>query len=224
MIRDPVRFVFLVLLLLLLDLSVKDVPFTITNPDVRALIDNCGHIGTAIISWFIVRSCKGLILTDRLVVLESLVCGMLSGGLDVDHFIEARSLSISDATSLPNRPFLHCSSLLIVVFLMMLALSLCYRIGSLHTFSFLCLTAWTTHHLRDGLRHGLWFCPDYETEKIDYGVYLMLLIIVPVVISQLQDVTALILVARSRKTPVSEFLESKRRDSTESERLLMQEV
>lgn len=219
MIRDPIRYLILAGLLLAIDMTVKDVPTNISDIRLRALLDNTGHIATAIVAWFMVRSCKA-VLTDRLLVFESALCGLLSCLLDFDHFIEAGSLDLAAATSLAHRPFLHCSTILIFAFVIMLLVSLVCRIGCLHTFSFLCFTAWSTHHMRDGLRRGIWFCPWTVTTKLHYDMYVVVLLLLPILISQLMDLTALFLVMRSRKAD----LLSKRRDSTESEKLLSQDL
>ena len=219
MIRNPDRYLFLMMVLFFVDLSVKDVPLTVTDKVLRCLLDNSGHFATAFIAWLMVRSCSGvLILTDRLFVFESLICGLLSSGLDIDHFISAASLDFESATTLSNRPFLHCSSLLLITFVIMLSAALVIRSGSLHTFSLLCLTAWSTHHLRDSLRRGLFFCPFFQTQPLDYPLYLFVLLSLPLLVSYILDLTGLIIVLNSRDLAFA--ITDKKTNLSEKEQLI----
>ena len=220
MIRDPIRYLLLALLLLAIDAGVKDVPVTINDPLLRALLDSGGHAVTALLCWLMVRCCKGIPLMDRLMMMEACVTGILSSAVDVDHFIEASSWRLSDATSLHHRPFFHCSTLMMIMIIIMLAVSLIFRIGSLHTLSFMCATAWTTHHLRDALRRGLWFCPFGSTSRLQYDLYLVILLILPFAVSQLMDLTSLLLITGRSRNTLTDHVMIKRKHSAESEKLL----
>ena len=198
-----VRYLILILILLTLDYLVSDVPFTVSSRTKRALIDNLGHGLTGFLSWLMVRCYNEALLTERLVLMESLICFMVSSCIDLDHFVEAASLSIIDATSLPHRPLLHCSTVLIFIVLILLVVSLHYNLWWMHTLSFICLTGWTCHHLRDALRRGLWFCPFNSTPLIPYKLYLIIISMQPVVIANLMEFSAILVIRRKYFRPIS---------------------
>lgn len=198
-----VKYLILIFILLTLDYFVSDVPFTVSSRTERALIDNLGHGVTGFISWLMVRCYNESLLTERLVLMESLICLMVSSCIDLDHFVQAASLSIINATSLPYRPLLHCSTVLIFIVLVFLVISLHYNLWWMHTLSFICLTGWTCHHLRDALRRGLWFCPLTSTPVIPYKLYLIIMSIQPVFIANLMEFSAILVIRRKYFRPIS---------------------
>jgi hypothetical protein len=60
-----------------------------------------------------------------------------------------------DAVSLPQRPFLHCSTLPLLLLLLLLV----WRVvtGNLLRLGLLLFSSLFSHHLRDATRRGLWF-------------------------------------------------------------------
>jgi len=107
------------------------------------------------------------------------------------------SAVLQAALSLAKRPTLHNSTLMLII-------SLCPAvICGLLNFSrtsyrtvviYLCCiftVAWTTHHLRDGLRRGLWIAPFGHTPPIPQWLYLALIAAVPLTVRSLMlvDVT-----------------------------------
>lgn len=208
-------YVTLALVIVVIDVLVKDVPSQVRNRCLRAFIDNSGHFVTALISWFMVRSVHGFILKDKLVILESLACALISSATDLDHFIQSQSLSLENATSLTSRPFMHCSSLTMAVFIVMLLCSLVCGLWWLHSFSFIALTAWSTHHLRDGLRRGLWFYPLGSTAPLDYRVYICIILLLPIVTSCMLDLTgAIVLLSTGNEKPKRRLHDRKRKRSS----------
>ena len=212
------RFAILCFILLAIDASVVDVPFLIRNRCIRAFVDNAGHFISALISWLMVRSVNGFLFADKLVWMESLVCGMISSLTDVDHFIQAMSTSLVDATSLPFRPFMHCSSLALLIVIVTLLSSLIFGIWWLHSLSFIAFVAWTTHHLRDGLRRGIWFWPLGSTKAIDYKLYLLCILLLPIVTSYLFDLTGALVLSTNNNGPSKrrslEFSKNRRKNSS----------
>ena len=81
----------------------------------KAVIDNSVHFSIACTSWFI----GTYTYTSRLQVL---FCAFLASSIDVDHFLQARSLSLTGAISLKHRPFLHNSANLLALNLALLIL------------------------------------------------------------------------------------------------------
>lgn len=47
---------------------------------------------------------------------------------------------------------------------------------------FMVWTAFASHHLRDATRRGLWFCPFGSTSSIPYGLYIVLVCLVPYIV------------------------------------------
>ena len=98
--------------------------------------------------------------------------------------------------SLAKRPSLHNSTLMFIISLIPIV------ICGLVTFSktsyrtvvvYLCCiftVAWTTHHLRDGLRRGLWISPFGHTSPLPLWLYLALVPTVPLTLRTLMLVGA----------------------------------
>lgn len=198
-----IKYLALLVTLLVIDYFLDGVPFTITEREKRSVIDNLGHGLTGYLSWLMVRSYNGALLTERLVIMESFICLFVSSLIDVDHFIMAKSLSIIDATSLPSRPFLHCSTVLIIVSIAIFVASLYLNVWWMHSLAFICFTGWSCHHLRDGLRRGLWFCPLGSTAPIPYRIYLIIIIVQPAIIANLVDLSAMLAIRRQSFRPLN---------------------
>eukprot|EP01031_Cornospumella_fuschlensis_P038235 gene38235-46462_t len=104
---------------------------------------------------------------------EILLAGFASCALDVDHFIAAGSASLSDATSLPHRPFGHALAFVPCVSILYYVLTKNSRIAKLLFVSLL------SHHLRDAMKRGLWLWPmEYSTPPIPiYYIFPMFLVL-----------------------------------------------
>lgn len=76
------------------------------------------------------------------------------------------------AVSLPQRPPLHCSSLIPVF---CLSLRFLMWIGRLKdawcSLPWMLFISMATHHVRDAVRHGLWVCPFGNTTPLPYWLY-----------------------------------------------------
>ncbi|XP_062334665.1 transmembrane protein 267 [Osmerus eperlanus] len=133
----------------------------------RALLDNGVHGLVGLWSWAIVIG-----LRKRSDLYEVLLAGFLASAIDLDHFYMAGSLSLKAAVSLPQRPPLHCSSLIPVL---CLSLRLLMWLGRLKdswcSLPWMLLIAMASHHIRDGTRHGLWVYPFGHTAAISYWLY-----------------------------------------------------
>jgi len=137
-------------------------------------------------------------MMDRLVIMESFICGLVSSATDIDHFVAAENhFSLESATSLSSRPWMHRSSLALLVCVIVLLVSLLYGIWWMHSLSFMLLMAWSSHHLRDGLRRGISFYPFESSPAIDYRLYILVILLLPIVVSYLFDLTgALVLTTK----------------------------
>ena len=154
-------------------------PFIQHHLWLRALLDNATHGLIGLWSWAIVIG-----LRKKSDLYEILLAGLLASLVDADHFFMAGSLSLEAAVSLPRRPPLHCSTLVPVLCLSLRLLThvvTSLRFGgdasSRRSSSFLSSLPWmlfvamATHHVRDGVRHGLWVCPLGNTAPIPYWLY-----------------------------------------------------
>lgn len=145
----------------------------------RALLDNAVHGLIASLSWLIVVDYRDELFRSN--IIEAFVCGCLGCLLDLDHFIQAKSLRLKDAMNLTKRPPFHNTSLLILVWIAMIVMSFSFS-SKLWRFSWICLIAGLSHHVRDGIRRGLWFYPFGSTAPLSYSSYLIMTAFLPHVV------------------------------------------
>lgn len=83
-----------------------------------------------------------------------------------------RYLFSQAALNLPQRPPLHCSTLIPIMALALKFLMQLLRLKDSWCFlPWMLFISWTSHHVRDGIRHGLWFCPFGKTAPLPYWLY-----------------------------------------------------
>ena len=140
----------------------------------RALMDNCAHSSVGILSWLIIAypNCS---------FLELALAGFFASILDLDHFINAKSLSLQDAISLGSRPFMH-NTLHMLVANIVLYFLVDFLWPEKLKFCWLLFIAWFSHHVRDANRRGLWFGSLYTTQPLDDSCYLGIILILPVIL------------------------------------------
>lgn len=150
----------------------------------KALCDNVTHAVIGFITWINVHYYLGQMtfFSNRLLV-QSLVCGVISSAIDVDHFIAAQSLHIKDATSLSKRPFLHCTTLPLAVALVLLLLGCHLRSATFEAFGWMLLASFLSHHIRDAARRGFWLWPFGSTVPLGSGLYISLTVLLPLLLS-----------------------------------------
>ena len=84
--------------------------------------------------------------------------------------------------SLQNRPVFHASSLIPVVVTVILVIAYIRTDSRFVRLAALFTVAWTTHHVRDSIRRGLWFPPFGSTQPVAKATYFGIVMILPVVI------------------------------------------
>nr|XP_056704733.1 transmembrane protein 267 [Euleptes europaea] len=137
------------------------------NDWLRAISDNSVHGVVGLWSWAIVIGLK-----KKSDFSEVFFAGFLSSVIDMDHFILAGSFSLKAAVTLPQRPFLHCSTVIPVVCLMLKFIMHLFKLKDSWCFlPWMLFISWTSHHVRDGIRHGLWICPFGKTAPLPYWLY-----------------------------------------------------
>lgn len=145
-------------------------PFSIYRPSntyIRSVIDNLTH---GLVSLLATNFLFGS--TRRSLLILAFIAGSL---IDIDHFIEVRSLSLYRAIHERSRtrPFLHNSLVLLIItsIVYVMELSLWRHHNVLYSMIF--FLGWSTHHLRDAHRHGLTFSPLGQTSPMDYYLFYM---------------------------------------------------
>ena len=81
--------------------------------------------------------------------------------------------------SLSQRPFLHNTSIPVVILLSCLVVSHVLDFPVLARFGFLVFVAMVSHHLRDAHRRGLWLPPVGDAIPIPYSFYVLLVSALP---------------------------------------------
>lgn len=104
---------------------------------------------------------------------------------------------LQDATNLARRPFLHCSTLIILIIIPYLCTS-CLNYFKWSLFLGVLLCAFITHHTRDAIRRGYWFYPWGSTSKLPSLAYILITIATPYIIAYTH--------ALCRSTVVQQFL------------------
>uniref|UniRef100_A0A8D8M3C8 Transmembrane protein 267 n=1 Tax=Cacopsylla melanoneura TaxID=428564 RepID=A0A8D8M3C8_9HEMI len=145
----------------------------------RGISDSTLHCLVSVLTWVLVyyhSGSKCYVLPH--LGLECLLAGVVGSIVDVDHFIVARTFSVQSAITHVSisRPFLHCTSLWIIITWL---LSLFH-----HNLAILIFTSVVSHHIRDASRRGLWFYPLFSTPPLPTVFYLSLMLLLPVISSQ----------------------------------------
>lgn len=146
----------------------------------RALSDNLTHAIVGGLTWTLI-----LVLSKESLVqnLYSILFSFaLSSFIDVDHFLSARSWKLSDATSLSRRPFLHCTTVPIFLWFILILTSTTFNLPSLNHYSWIISASFLSHHIRDATRRGLWFCPLGSTQPIPYYAYIVISMTLPYIL------------------------------------------
>ncbi|XP_050649439.1 transmembrane protein 267 isoform X1 [Macaca thibetana thibetana] len=140
------------------------------NDWLRAVSDNAVHCVIGMWSWAVVIGIKKK--TD---FGEIILAGFLASVTDVDHFFLAGSMSLKAALTLPRRPFLHCSTVIPVVVLTLKFTMHLFKLKDSWCFlPWMLFISWTSHHIRDGIRHGLWICPFGKTSPLPFWLYVII--------------------------------------------------
>ncbi|XP_063701224.1 transmembrane protein 267 [Culicoides brevitarsis] len=155
------------------------------SPLLKAISDNLTHGLVGLVSYLVVviDYRTSISLSEQLLL--TFACFIIACGIDVDHFIMARSWKLIHATSLPSRPYLHCSTIpLIFLILTFFASKFSFRL-TLWTMMVFC--AFLSHHIRDSTRRGLWFFGYGHTSALPYYVYVTAVMALPWIVIRIID-------------------------------------
>lgn len=139
---------------------------------IRALMDNASHLLIGLLSWCIISY-------PKLTITELFLVSFFSSIIDIDHFISARSFSLSHAISLPSRPFLHNSLTLCLINLMIFLYFNVLTDSSKLNWTLMFFISWFSHHIRDANRRGMWFGSIYTSQPIKDSLYLAIISLTP---------------------------------------------
>ena len=142
---------------------------------IRALMDNSIHGLVGVLTWLVIAY-------PKVDLSELIAAGVLASIIDIDHFISAKSIKLTDAISLPNRPFLHNSLTLFILNIFLFLIFQFINSDKRYKWSILIFIAWFSHHIRDANRRGLWLGSFYTTKPIKDEWYLMIILLMPLFI------------------------------------------
>ncbi|CAG9790631.1 unnamed protein product [Diatraea saccharalis] len=150
-----------------------------TNSQViRAVTDNLVHAIIGCLSAMIFFNHETN-LTRQACHLNIAFCTMLSSFIDVDHFLVARSLHLKDLFGLKQRGILHCTTTWLIITAILYIYSYIYNKNNIHVATWMIFIAYTTHHLRDANRRGLWLYPFGHTVPVPTVMYIILTMFLP---------------------------------------------
>ncbi|XP_050075591.1 transmembrane protein 267 [Anopheles maculipalpis] len=147
----------------------------------RACIDNATHATIGCIAAEILLHSLKYHTKNQEYWFLLLIATVVSSLIDLDHFIEARSFRLQDATHLDRRPFLHNSAICVVTFVILILTKRLER-NRYSLFISAVLIAFSTHHLRDATRRGIWIkspFQDSSSPAVPYVLYLAFVNIIP---------------------------------------------
>lgn len=151
-----------------------------------AIVDNFSHAAIGFLTWLGVL-CAEPSFKIKSHILEFLLCAIVSSIIDLDHFIEAKSFSLKDAVSISNRPFMHCTSTTLSAIIVILCFAYKLNIFWLYQFGWILIAAVVSHHVRDSSRRGFWLWPFGSTPPTQYGLYIIIQMLLPYAISFLMN-------------------------------------
>lgn len=155
-----------------------------------------------------IRTSHSLYFCDtKLIVYDILTSSIISILIDFDHVIVAKSFSIhvsmifcflfwkklkfclfflKNIHQLTGRPFLHNTAALLIISLLLIHSPIVnddqQTISYYNRFGWLLLNATIAHHIRDGLRHGLYLYPFPSTNPISLVLCFMIFFLLPIII------------------------------------------
>ncbi|XP_026747971.1 transmembrane protein 267 [Trichoplusia ni] len=118
-------------------------------------------------------------LNIEICVLNVLICTFVSLFIDIDHAFVARSIYLKDMTNLKQRGIFHCTTFWLLITILLLLYSYFQKKINIYLLSFMLILAYSSHHLRDGNRRGLWLYPFGSSPPIDKHLYIFLLTVLP---------------------------------------------
>eukprot|EP00731_Ephydatia_muelleri_P031938 Em0023g445a len=133
------------------------------------------------------------------------VCMLMASSIDIDHFVAARSLSLKDAQNLQHRPFLHNTTLVLVVTLVLCLAQwvFCSSYYNCPFFAAMFFLSTISHHLRDATRRGIWLAPFGSTPPIPWKLCAIMLLMISLLPGTIRSLKTYQLARLLSRTPHS---------------------
>ncbi|XP_026755800.2 transmembrane protein 267 [Galleria mellonella] len=143
----------------------------------RACSDSLVHASIGFLSSVLFFSHENLM--DSSSMFNIAICTFMSSFIDVDHIFVARSLQWKDLTNLKQRGIFHCTTFWLVLTTSLLIYSYIYKKIHIYVITWMLIVAYTSHHIRDANRRGLWLYPYGHTPPFHKYIYIFLVGLLP---------------------------------------------
>ncbi|XP_050678127.1 transmembrane protein 267 [Leptidea sinapis] len=151
----------------------------------RAISDNTVHALIGMLSAMLFMD--GIDLTKQAYFYNVAFCTIISSFIDLDHFLVAKSVYIKDLMSLKERGIFHCTTLWLLITLVLLLYSYIYQKLNIYLLTYMITIAYTSHHIRDSTRRGIWLYPFGHTVPLNKYLYIFVTATLPLVLSYLHQ-------------------------------------
>ncbi|XP_053622876.1 transmembrane protein 267 [Plodia interpunctella] len=148
----------------------------------RAFTDSAVHATLGCLSSILFLS-QELSFNNTTCLFNICFCTMLSSLIDIDHIFATRSIYWKDITNNRTRGILHCTTFLFTITSLLLIYSYIYKKINIYMLTWMIILAYTSHHVRDANRRGLWMYPYGHTPPLSKYVYIFLVASLPNIFS-----------------------------------------
>ncbi|XP_039762765.1 transmembrane protein 267 [Pararge aegeria] len=159
-----------------------------SNQVFRAFADTSVHGVIGFFSALLFFS-YGMNVTTQAWICNVLFCFMVSSLIDIDHVFVARSFHFKDIANVNKRGIFHNTSFCITMTSILLVASYITRKIHVYLLTYMLILAFTSHHIRDANRHGLWFYPYAHTQALGKCLYITLICVLPSVFAYIFNYT-----------------------------------
>lgn len=143
----------------------------------RMLTDSTIHSFIGVMTWLTVDRMAPEIETDVGLTIreEVLVTYLMCAGIDIDHFIAARSFFFIDAANLQTRSGLFAHNIIFPIFMFTFFRHACGR----SRLAALLFSSIISHQIRDATRTGIQFLPFGASPPVPYILYFSIIAFLP---------------------------------------------
>ncbi|OWR47532.1 Transmembrane protein C5orf28 [Danaus plexippus plexippus] len=152
----------------------------------RAFTDNSVHAAVGLLSSLLFFN-HGINVTSQVYISNVFLCTAVSSLIDIDHFILAKSFHFADLASLNRRGIFHCSTFWIIITTLLLLYGRITHKINIYISAFMVIIAFTSHHIRDANRRGLWLFPFGHTPPINKYIYIPSTCLLPMTLAYIYN-------------------------------------
>ncbi|XP_072947001.1 transmembrane protein 267 [Epargyreus clarus] len=146
----------------------------------RAVADSFTHATIGFLSALLFFS-HDISVTSQVRVYNIIFCTIISSLIDIDHAFVARSFYLKDYTNLKQRGIFHCTTFWATITALLLIYSNIVKKLNIYLLTWMLILAFTSHHIRDANRRGLWLYPYGHSAPIPKYLYIMLISTLPII-------------------------------------------